>query len=96
MFVIYAAWSITDDNQARDSKLMLDDLNGGNFTISNPGIFGSMFGTPLINYPQSAVFNMNSIRDEAVVVDGKIEIRPVRDNSASRFCCPKRLTKLSR
>lgn len=55
----------------------MDDLQGGNFSISNPGIFGSMFGTPLINYPQAAVFNMNSIMQRPVVVDGKLEIRPV-------------------
>lgn len=55
------------------------DLQGGNFSISNPGIFGSMFGTPLINYPQAAVFNMNSIIEDAVAVDGKVEIRPVRE-----------------
>lgn len=53
------------------------DLTGGNFSISNPGIFGSLFGTPVINYPQSAVFNMNSIKDDVVVVDGEIVIRPV-------------------
>jgi 2-oxoglutarate dehydrogenase E2 component (dihydrolipoamide succinyltransferase) len=54
------------------------DLEGGNFTISNPGIFGSLFGTPLINLPQAAVFNMNSIKDSVVAIDGKVEIRPVR------------------
>ncbi|OAL43405.1 dihydrolipoamide succinyltransferase [Pyrenochaeta sp. DS3sAY3a] len=63
--------------KARDSKLTFEDLDGGNFSISNPGIFGSFFGTPLINYPQSAVFNMNGIREEPVVIDGKIEIRPM-------------------
>lgn len=58
------------------------DLQGGNFSISNPGIFGSMFGTPLINYPQAAVFNMNSIKDDVVAIDGRVEIRPV-----SFACC---------
>ena len=56
----------------------MPDLEGGNFSISNPGIFGSMFGTPLINYPQAAVFNMNGIQQRVVAVNGHAEIRPVR------------------
>ncbi|KAK2043688.1 2-oxoacid dehydrogenase acyltransferase [Colletotrichum somersetense] len=63
--------------KARDGKLSMADLEGGNFSISNPGIFGSMFGTPVINYPQAAVFNMNGIKNRPVVVDGKLEIRPM-------------------
>ncbi|TDZ32913.1 Dihydrolipoyllysine-residue succinyltransferase component of 2-oxoglutarate dehydrogenase complex [Colletotrichum trifolii] len=63
--------------KARDGKLTMPDLEGGNFSISNPGIFGSLFGTPVINYPQAAVFNMNGIKDRPVVVDGKLEIRPM-------------------
>ncbi|KAK2016844.1 dihydrolipoyllysine-residue succinyltransferase [Colletotrichum eremochloae] len=63
--------------KARDGKLSMADLEGGNFSISNPGIFGSMFGTPVINYPQAAVFNMNGIKDRPVVVNGKLEIRPM-------------------
>ncbi|GKT83826.1 dihydrolipoyllysine-residue e2 component [Colletotrichum tofieldiae] len=63
--------------KARDSKLSMADLEGGNFSISNPGIFGSLFGTPVINYPQAAVFNMNGIKERPVVVDGKLEIRPM-------------------
>ncbi|UNI23705.1 Dihydrolipoyllysine-residue succinyltransferase [Purpureocillium takamizusanense] len=63
--------------KARDGKLTMDDLEGGNFSISNPGIFGSMFGTPLINYPQAAVFNINAIKEDVVAVDGKPEIRPM-------------------
>ncbi|KAM0272170.1 hypothetical protein ACHAQH_008848 [Verticillium albo-atrum] len=50
----------------REGKLTMGDLEGGNFSISNPGIFGSMFGRPLVNYPQAAVFNMNSIKDRVV------------------------------
>lgn len=64
-------------SQARIGKLTMADLEGGNFSISNPGIFGSMFGTPVINYRQSAVFNMNTIYDRVVAVDGKPAIRPV-------------------
>ncbi|KAL1960131.1 hypothetical protein VTO42DRAFT_303 [Malbranchea cinnamomea] len=62
---------------ARDNKLTLDHLSGGNFSISNPGPFGSMFGTPLINYPQSAVFNMNAIKEEPVAEDGQVVVRPM-------------------
>ncbi|CAG9937483.1 unnamed protein product [Clonostachys rosea f. rosea IK726] len=63
--------------KARDGKLTMADLEGGNYSISNPGIFGSMFGTPLINYPQAAVFNMNSIKEDVVAINGKVEIRPM-------------------
>ncbi|KAL6884743.1 hypothetical protein GGI43DRAFT_426694 [Trichoderma evansii] len=63
--------------KARDSKLTIEDLTGGNFSISNPGIFNSLFGTPVINYPQAAVFNMNTIKDRVVAIDGKVEIRPM-------------------
>jgi 2-oxoglutarate dehydrogenase E2 component (dihydrolipoamide succinyltransferase) len=55
----------------------LADFQGGNFSISNPGVFGSMFGTPVINYPQSSVFNMNSIFDRVVTIDHKPAICPV-------------------
>ncbi|KAL2203563.1 dihydrolipoamide succinyltransferase [Sarocladium strictum] len=63
--------------KAREGKLTMDDLQGGNFSISNPGIFNSMFGTPVINYPQAAVFNMNTIKDRVVAINGKAEIRPI-------------------
>lgn len=69
--------------KARDNKLTLADLEGGNFSISNPGIFGSMFGTPLINYPQAAVFNINSIKDDVVAVNGEAKIRPVSYRKSS-------------
>ncbi|EWZ94118.1 hypothetical protein FOWG_04492 [Fusarium oxysporum f. sp. lycopersici MN25] len=59
------------------TRLTMDDLTGGNFSISNPGIFNSLFGTPVINYPQAAVFNMNKIKDRVIAVDGKPEIRPM-------------------
>lgn len=63
--------------KARDNKLTLEDMAGGTFTISNGGVFGSLYGTPIINVPQAAVLGMHSIKDRAVVVDGKIEIRPI-------------------
>ncbi|RSL65833.1 hypothetical protein CEP54_004018 [Fusarium duplospermum] len=63
--------------KARDGKLTMDDLEGGNYSISNPGIFGSMFGTPVINYPQSAVFNMNGIQQRVMAINGQAEIRPM-------------------
>jgi 2-oxoglutarate dehydrogenase E2 component (dihydrolipoamide succinyltransferase) len=52
-------------------------MAGGTFTISNGGVFGSMMGTPIINLPQTAVLGLHAIKDRAVVVNGKIEIRPV-------------------
>ncbi|RMJ18862.1 hypothetical protein CDV36_001465 [Fusarium kuroshium] len=63
--------------KARDGKLTMEDLEGGNYSISNPGIFGSMFGTPVINYPQSAVLNMNGIQQRVMAVNGQAEIRPM-------------------
>lgn len=55
----------------------MDDLTGGSFTISNSGIWGSLFGTPIINIPQTAVLGTYGIQDRPVAIDGKIEIRPV-------------------
>ncbi|KAM0746112.1 dihydrolipoamide succinyltransferase [Meredithblackwellia eburnea MCA 4105] len=63
--------------KARDGKLTLEDMAGGTFTISNGGVFGSLYGTPIINVPQAAVLGMHSIKDRPVVVDGQIVIRPI-------------------
>ncbi|RMJ23430.1 Dihydrolipoamide succinyltransferase [Aspergillus sp. HF37] len=63
--------------KARDNKLTLEDLAGGTFTISNGGVFGSLMGTPIINLPQTAVLGLHAIKDKPVVVNGKIEIRPM-------------------
>ena len=52
-------------------------MAGGTFTISNGGVFGSLYGTPIINLPQSAVLGMHTIKDRPVVVDGQIVIRPI-------------------
>jgi len=62
---------------ARDGKLTLEDMAGGTFTISNGGVFGSLYGTPIINLPQSAVLGMHAIKEKPVVVDGQIVIRPI-------------------
>jgi len=63
--------------KARDGKLTLEDMSGGTFTISNGGVFGSLYGTPIINLPQAAVLGMHAIKDKPVVVDGQIVIRPI-------------------
>ncbi len=63
--------------KGRDGKLSMDDLQGGNFTITNGGVFGSLMSTPIINPPQSAILGMHKIQDRAMVVDGKIEILPM-------------------
>ncbi|KAF8802233.1 dihydrolipoyllysine-residue succinyltransferase 1 [Phlegmacium glaucopus] len=63
--------------KARDGKLSLEDMAGGTFTISNGGVFGSLYGTPIINLPQAAVLGMHTIKDRPVVVDGQIVIRPI-------------------
>lgn len=63
--------------KARDGKLALEDMSGGTFTISNGGVFGSLYGTPIINLPQSAVLGMHAIKEKPVVVNGEIVIRPI-------------------
>lgn len=63
--------------KAREGRISLEDLSGGTFTISNGGVFGSMMGTPIINAPQSAILGMHAIKERPVVVDGRIEARPM-------------------
>ncbi|MCK5726789.1 MAG: 2-oxoglutarate dehydrogenase complex dihydrolipoyllysine-residue succinyltransferase [Thiotrichaceae bacterium] len=63
--------------RARDSKLEMDELTGGTFSISNGGVFGSMLSTPILNPPQSAILGMHKIEQRAVVRDDKIVIRPM-------------------
>ncbi|KZV67816.1 dihydrolipoamide succinyltransferase [Peniophora sp. CONT] len=63
--------------KARDGKLTLEDLNGGTFTISNGSVFGSLYGTSMINMPQTAVLGIHSVKGKPVVVNGKIVIRPI-------------------
>lgn len=63
--------------KARDGKIDITDMEGGTFTITNGGVFGSMLSTPIINPPQSAILGMHNIVDRPVAVDGKVEIRPI-------------------
>jgi len=63
--------------KARDGKLTIEDLQGGTFTISNGGVYGSMLSTPILNLPQSGVLGMHNIIERPVAVDGKIIIRPI-------------------
>ncbi|KAK1826875.1 hypothetical protein QBC39DRAFT_363454 [Podospora conica] len=63
--------------KARDGKLTIEDMAGGTFTISNGGVFGSLMGTPIINLPQTAVLGLHAIKDRPVVINGKIEARPM-------------------
>jgi len=62
---------------ARDNKLTIDQMQGGTFTITNGGIFGSMLSTPIINAPQSAILGMHNIVERAVVINGEIAVRPI-------------------
>ena len=63
--------------RGRDGKLGLDDLQGGTFTISNGGVFGSLLSTPILNPPQSAILGMHKIQERPMAVGGKVEIRPM-------------------
>lgn len=63
--------------KARDSKLTADDLQGGTFTITNGGVFGSLMSTPIINIPQSAILGMHKIQDRPMAINGQVAIRPM-------------------
>ena len=63
--------------KARDNKLSLEEMTGSTFTISNGGVFGSLFGTPILNLPASAILGMHAIKEKPWVVNGKVEVRPV-------------------
>ena len=69
--------------KANSGKLSLDDLQGGTFTISNGGIYGSVLSTPLLNPPQSGILGMHAIKDRAVVIDGEIVVRPIMNVALS-------------
>ena len=63
--------------KARESKISIDEMSGGTFTITNGGVFGSMLSTPIINPPQSAILGMHNIVDRPMAIQGKVEIRPI-------------------
>lgn len=63
--------------KARDGKIAIDDLSGGTFTISNGGVYGSLMSTPILNPPQSGILGMHKIEERPIVVNGKIEVRPM-------------------
>jgi 2-oxoglutarate dehydrogenase E2 component (dihydrolipoamide succinyltransferase) len=63
--------------KARDGKITIEDLQGGTFTVSNGGVYGSMLSTPILNLPQSGVLGMHNIVERPMVVDGEIKIRPI-------------------
>ena len=63
--------------KARDGKLSIEEMQGGTFTISNGGVYGSLMSTPILNAPQSAILGMHKIQERPVVIGGKIEIRPM-------------------
>ena len=67
----------TISEKARDGKLTIEDLQGGTFTISNGGVYGSMLSTPILNLPQSGVLGMHNIVERPVVIDGEIKVRPI-------------------
>ncbi len=63
--------------KARDNKLMPDDLQGGTFTITNGGVFGSMLSTPILNAPQVGILGMHAIKERAMVINGEVQVRPM-------------------
>jgi 2-oxoglutarate dehydrogenase E2 component (dihydrolipoamide succinyltransferase) len=63
--------------KARDNKLSLEEMQGGTFTITNGGVFGSMMSTPIINPPQSAILGMHNIVERPIAVEGRVEIHPM-------------------
>jgi len=67
----------TISEKARDGKITIEDLQGGTFTISNGGVYGSMLSTPILNLPQSGVLGMHNIVERPTAVDGEIKIRPI-------------------
>ena len=67
----------TISEKARDGKLTIDDLQGGTFTISNGGVYGSMLSTPILNPPQSGVLGMHNIVERPIAINGEVKIRPV-------------------
>jgi 2-oxoglutarate dehydrogenase E2 component (dihydrolipoamide succinyltransferase) len=63
--------------RARDGQLKIEEMQGGTFTISNGGVYGSLMSTPILNAPQSGILGMHKIQERPMVIGGKIEIRPM-------------------
>ncbi|KFZ38816.1 dihydrolipoamide succinyltransferase [Shewanella mangrovi] len=63
--------------KGRDGKLTVEDMTGGNFTVTNGGVFGSLMSTPILNLPQSAILGMHAIKDRPMAVNGQVEIQPM-------------------
>ncbi|MCE9786436.1 2-oxoglutarate dehydrogenase complex dihydrolipoyllysine-residue succinyltransferase [Shewanella chilikensis] len=63
--------------KGRDGKLTVEDMTGGNFTVTNGGVFGSLMSTPILNLPQSAILGMHAIKDRPMAVNGQVEILPM-------------------
>jgi 2-oxoglutarate dehydrogenase E2 component (dihydrolipoamide succinyltransferase) len=63
--------------RARDGQLRIEELQGGTFTISNGGVYGSLMSTPILNAPQSGILGMHKIQERPIVIGGKIEVRPM-------------------
>jgi 2-oxoglutarate dehydrogenase E2 component (dihydrolipoamide succinyltransferase) len=63
--------------RARESTLTIEDMQGGTFTVSNGGVYGSLMSTPILNAPQSGILGMHKIEERPVAINGKVEIRPM-------------------
>ena len=63
--------------KARDGQLAIEDLQGGTFTISNGGVYGSLMSTPILNAPQSGILGMHKIQERPMAIDGQVVIRPM-------------------
>ena len=63
--------------KAKDGKLSMADMEGGTFTISNGGVFGSLLSTPILNAPQTAILGMHTIQDRPIALNGEVVIRPM-------------------
>ena len=68
---------LSKSEKARDGSLSIEEMQGGTFTISNGGIFGSLLSTPILNSPQTAILGMHKIQDRPIAVDGEVVIRPM-------------------
>ena len=70
--------SISDlGKKARDGKLSIEDMQGGTFTISNGGVYGSLMSSPILNYPQSGILGMHKIQERPIVLNGNIVVKPM-------------------